>query len=295
MALLAASWGLVAVLVVAVELEATVLTFARLAVAAGTLALVAVLAGRTRLLRPRGRLARLALLGAVQAAHWLLFFEAAKRGSVALAVVTFYAAPVLIALIAPLVLPERTTPAVLVALVAGGVGIGLVALEGGGDGQAASAAAIACGLGSAALYAVLVLLSRRLLLADVPALTIAFWDCAIGALVVAPLLVTAGRVLPVDAAEVGAVLVIGVVFTGVSTLVYAALLRHVTAQVAGLLTFLEPVTGILLAAALLGQRVGPATAVGALLVLVAGAVAVVTGPVGVRVADAPAGVGSGSP
>lgn len=295
MALLAASWGLVAVLAVAVELEATVLTFARLAIAAGTLAVVAALAGRVRLLHPRGRLGRLALLGVVQAAHWLLFFEAAKRGSVALAVVTFYAAPVLIALVAPLVLPERTTAAVLVALVGGGVGIALVALEGGGDGQAASPLAIACGLGSAALYAVLVLLSRRLLLAEVPALTIAFWDCAVGALAVAPLLLAAGRVLPADVAEVGAVLVIGVVFTGISTLVYAALLRHVTAQVAGLLTFLEPVTGILLAAALLGQQVGAATGVGALLVLVAGGVAIVTGPAGVRVAEAPAGVGSGAP
>ncbi len=295
MALLAASWGLVAVLVVAVELEATVITFARLAIAAGTLAVVAAVAGRIRLLHPRGRLGRLALLGAVQAAHWLLFFEAAKRGSVALAVVTFYAAPVLIALVAPLVLPERTTPVVLVALVAGGAGIALVALEGGGDGQAASALAIACGLGSAVLYAVLVLLSRRLLLSDVPALTIAFWDCAVGALAVAPLLLVAGRVLPAGPAEVGAVLVIGVVFTGVATLVYAALLRHVTAQVAGLLTFLEPVTGILLAATLLGQEVGAATGVGALLVVVAGAVAIVTGPAGVRVAEAPAGVGSGSP
>lgn len=295
MALLAASWGLVAVLVVAVELEATVLTFARLAIAAGTLAVVAALAGRMRLLHPRGRLGRLALLGTVQAAHWLLFFEAAKRGSVALAVVTFYAAPVLIALVAPLVLPERTTPAVFVALGAGGAGITLVALEGGGDGQVASALAIACGLGSAGLYAVLVLLSRRLLLAQVPALTIAFWDCAVGALAVAPLLLVAGRVLPADAAEVAAVLVIGVVFTGVSTLVYIALLRHVSAQVAGLLTFLEPVTGILLAAALLGQQVGAAAGVGALLVLIAGAVAIVTGPAGVRVADVPAGVGSGSP
>lgn len=295
MALLAASWGLVAVLVAAVELEATVLAFARLAIAAATLAVIAALAGRLRLLRPRGRLGGLALLGVAQAAHWLLFFEAAKRGSVALAVVTFYAAPVLIAAVAPLVLPERTTPTVLVALVAGGVGIVLVALEGGGDGQPASALAIACGLGSAVLYAVLVLLSRRLLLADVPVLTIAFWDCAVGALVVAPLLLAAGRVLPGDPGEVGAVLVLGVVFTGISTLVYAALLRHVTAQVAGLLTFLEPVTGILLAAALLGQEVGVATGLGALLVLVAGAVAIVVGPAGVRVAEAPAGVGSGTP
>ncbi|MGL6278716.1 MAG: EamA family transporter, partial [Gaiella sp.] len=109
LAALAASWGFVAVVASAVALEATVLTFARLAIAALTLALVALVARRAGLLRPGGRLGALAVLGVCQAAHWLLFFEAAKRGSVALAVVTFYAAPVLIAAVAPLVLSERTT------------------------------------------------------------------------------------------------------------------------------------------------------------------------------------------
>jgi DME family drug/metabolite transporter len=275
MALLAASWGFIAVLVAAVGLEATVLAFARLAIAAATLGLAAVLARRLDLLDPGGRLPQLVTLGIVQAAHWLLFFEAAKRGSVALAVVTFYGAPLLLALVAPRILPERTTPAVAVALLAGGAGIVLVGLGGGADGGAASPAAVACGLGAAATYALLVVLSRRLLLA--------------------PLLLVASRLLPADAGEWGAVLLLGVVFTGASTLVYATLLRHVTAQVAGLLTFLEPVTGIVLAAWLLEQEVGVLAGVGAALVLGAGVLVVLAGPTGVRVADAPAGVGSEAP
>lgn len=295
MALLAASWGFIAVLVVAVELEATVLAFARLAVAASTLALVAALAGRLDLLEPGGRLPQLVVLGVVQAAHWLLFFEAAKRGSVALAVVTFYAAPVLLALVAPLVLPEPTTPPVVLGVVVGAVGIVLVALGGGEAGEPASAAAIACGLGAAATYALLVVLSRRLLLAETPPLTVAFWDCAVGALTLAPLLLVASRIAPTGGGEWGVVLLLGVVFTGLSTLVYAMLLRHVTAQVAGLLTFLEPVTGIVLAAMLVDQEVGAVVGLGALLVLGAGALVVLAGPSGVRVADAPAGVGSESP
>jgi drug/metabolite transporter (DMT)-like permease len=295
MALLAASWGLIAVLVAAVELEATVLAFARLAVAALTLALAAALARRLDLLDPAGRLRQLVLLGVVQAAHWLLFFEAAKRGSVALAVVTFYAAPVLLALVAPLVLPERTTSVVALGVLAGGAGVVLVALGGGEGGGSASPAAIACGLGAAATYALLVVLSRRLLLADTPPLTVAFWDCAVGALALAPLLLTASRVAPTGAGEWGTVLLLGVVFTGLSTLVYATLLRHVTAQIAGLLTFLEPVTGIVLAAWLLDQELDAVVGVGAALVLGAGVLVVLAGPSGVRVADAPAGVGSEAP
>ena len=94
-----ASWGFIAVLAAAVDLGAEALAFWRLALAARTLALGAVLVGRPGLLAPRGRLPPLALLGVVQGAHWLLFFEAVKHGSVALAVLTFYAAPLVLAVV----------------------------------------------------------------------------------------------------------------------------------------------------------------------------------------------------
>ena len=73
----------------------------------------ALVAGRTNLLSPAGRLPALTLLGVAQGAHWLLFFEAVDRGSVAFAVLTFYAAPLLIALVAPLALPERLSATVV--------------------------------------------------------------------------------------------------------------------------------------------------------------------------------------
>jgi len=79
---LAASWGFIAVLAASVELGADALAFWRLALAAATLCFVAVVSRRSGLLRPRGRLGALALLGVVQGVHWLLFFEAVEHGSV---------------------------------------------------------------------------------------------------------------------------------------------------------------------------------------------------------------------
>lgn len=286
---LTASWGFIAVLVAAVDLGAEALAFWRLALAAATLAAGALLL-RPRLLSPGARLPALVLLGAIQGAHWLLFFEAVKHGSVALAVLTFYAAPLVLAVVAPLVLPERWSAVVLGAAAVGAVGIGLIALEG-GDGQS-SPWAVAAGLGSAATYAALVVLSKRLLLAATPPLTIAFWDCLVGAVVVAPVLVFADRIVPADTGEWAAVLALGVLLTGVSTLVYATLLRHVTAQAAGVLTFLEPVAGVLLAWALVSEPPGAATLAGGALVLAAGLAVVLLEPSDTRVADAPVGVGS---
>lgn len=289
---LAASWGFIAVLAASVELGAEALAFWRLALATATLALTAAAIRRLDLLAPRGRLSAFTALGVVQGAHWLLFFEAVERGSVALAVLTFYAAPLVIALVGPSFLPERWSPVVLGACLVGGVGIAAIALDAGGaDG---GPAAIAAGLGSAATYAALVILAKRLV-AAVPPLTVAFWDCLVGTAAVAPVLLVAERALPHGSGEWGAVLALGIVFTGASTLVYAALLRRVTAQAAGALTFLEPVAGILLGWAILEQRPGAATLTGGVLVVGAGIVVVVREPAEARVADAPAGVGSSPP
>ena len=120
--------------------------------------------------------------------------------------------------------------------------------------------------GGSRVGAALVILSKRLLAAATPPLTVAFWDCLVGTVAVAPVLLLADRVLPSGREEWAVALTLGVVFTGLSTLVYATLLRRVTAQAAGVLTFLEPVAGVLLAWAI----------------------------VEARVADAPAGVGSGA-
>lgn len=291
LAALAASWGFIAVLVAAVELGAEPLAFGRLALAAATLALVAAASGSLSALRPGRRLLPLAVLGAVQGAHWLLFFLAVELGSVALAVITFYAAPVLIALAAPMALREPLSRVTLASLVPGAAGIALVA-TGGDAGGRVSAAALAAGLGSALAYAVLVLLSKRLLSGRVPPLTVAFWDCLVGAVVIAPALLLADRVLPDGGGEWAVVVLLGVVFTGASTLVYATLLRHVTAQAAGVLTFLEPVAAVVLAALLVDEPLTLEVVVGGLLVVAAGIAVVLLEPAGRAVTEAAAAVGS---
>jgi RarD protein len=292
---LAASWGFVAVLAASVDLGAEALTVWRLALAALTLGAAAVIGRLTALLDPRGRLPALVLLGVLQGAHWLLFLEAVELGSVALAVLTFYAAPLVIALAAPWFLRERTSGVVLVACLLGAAGIAAIALDSGGGPTGASPWAVAAGLGSAATYAALVIVSKRLLASATPPLTVAFWDCLVGTLAVAPVLLVADHVIPSDAGEWAVALALGIVFTGISTLLYATLLRRVTAQAAGVLTFLEPVAGVLLAWSLLDQRPGTATIVGGILVLSAGIAVVLLEPADARVAEAPAGVGSAQP
>jgi drug/metabolite transporter (DMT)-like permease len=282
---LAASWGLIAIVVADVDLDATVLVFYRLLLAAITIAALTVAGRRRRLLEPPGGVLPVVALGLVLATHWSLYFLTIKLSSVAVAVVTVYTAPIAIALLAPLLLPERRSRVALVALLPAVPGIVLIAVAGEGGGHVRPLAVLT-GLGAAVTYALLVVGGKRLRL-RLDAVTLAFWMYLIAAAALAPLLVTADRVLPGSWRETGALLLLGVVFTGVSGIVYVTLLGLVTAQAIGVLAFLEPVSAALLAWALLDQPLGAAVLAGGALVLAAGVAVVVAEPADAAAVEAP--------
>jgi DME family drug/metabolite transporter len=275
-ATLAASWGFIAILVSAVDLDATVLVFYRLALAAATVAAIALGGRRRALLRPGPAWPGTAAIGLVLAAHWSLFFLTIKLASVAVAVVTVYTAPLFISAVAPFLLPESWSRVALAALVPAAAGIVLIALAGNGGGHVRPLA-VATGLGAGALYAVLVIGGKRLRLQLHP-VSFAFWTYLVAAVALAPVLAVSARVLPNSWREAGALLLLGVVFTGVSGVLYVTLLGHVTAQAIGVLAFVEPVSASLLAWAILGQSIGAVVLVGGALVLIAGTVVVVREP-----------------
>jgi drug/metabolite transporter (DMT)-like permease len=267
-ATLATSWGLIAVIVRKVDLDAQVLAFYRLAFAAVTLLLAGVALRRLALLRLTRRRGVVALIGITLALHWFLYFVTIKLSSVAVAVLLAYLAPLAIALIAPFVLPERRSRVALAALVPAAAGVALVAL-GGVDGGAVRPLALLTGLLTAATYAALVLVTKRIV-AELPVLTLSFWTYAIAAVAVSPLLFDADRVLP-TANELPAVLALGVVFTALSGYLYIWSLRHVTAQTIGILAYIEPVSAALMAWAFLGESLDWQIVVGGGLVIAAGA------------------------
>ena len=273
---LAASWGIISVIVAGVDLDARVLVFWRLALAAAAVFVIFAAARKLELLRLPDRPWRVLLVGAMLGAHWFLFFEAIKRSSVAVAVLTVYTAPIFLAIFAPLFLPERRSRVALVALAPAAVGLVLIALAGDEGGGALDAVAVVLGLAAAGTYAALVIATKRLTATLEPP-TIAFWNYAAAAVCLAPFLLGAGRVVP-EGAEIAWVLLLGVVFTAVSGVLYIWLLRRVTAQAIGILAYIEPVSAALLAWAILDEPLTGTVIVGGLLVVAAGLLVVVAEP-----------------
>jgi drug/metabolite transporter (DMT)-like permease len=116
-AALAASAGFIAVIVDGVDVSAEALVFYRLMLAALLVAGGAAIARRLDVLRVSESRGRVVVLGA----HWLLFFATIKVSSVAVAVLTTYTGPLLLAAVAPRVLPERRSRIVLLVLLPAGL------------------------------------------------------------------------------------------------------------------------------------------------------------------------------
>jgi drug/metabolite transporter (DMT)-like permease len=281
-AALASSWGFVWIIADHLQLGALSIVFWRIGLSALALGLGAVLSGRTDLLRI-GRTGRWTLvLGPGLALLWYCTFEAMKLSSVAVAVLATYTSPIFLALLAPLFLPERLSRAVVIALPVALTGLALIALKG-GESAHARPLAIVIGVSGALLLAFLVIIQKHIVRGVNP-IGLSFWIDTAALVALVPVLPFAGRVLP-SPGELGLLAIAGVVFTALSGLIWLLLLRHVTAQAMGFLSYIEPVSASLLAWLLLGQRLGLAVAAGGALVLIAGAVVVLGEPADTAVSE----------
>jgi len=274
-AALASSWGFLWIIADHLQLGALSIVFWRIGLSALALGLGAVVSGRADLLRI-GRTGWWTLvLGPGLALLWWCTFEAMKLSSVSVAVLATYTSPIFLALLAPLFLPERLSRVVLFALPVALTGLALIALTG-SESAHARPLAIFIGVSGALVLAFLVIIQKHIV-SGVNPIGLSFWIDAAALVAMLPVLPFAGRVLPTPG-EFGLLAIAGVVFTAASGLAWLLLLRHVTAQAMGFLSYIEPVSASLLAWLLLGQRLGLAVAVGGSLVLVAGAVVVLGEP-----------------
>jgi len=282
---IAASWGFVSVIAAGVDLPAAALVFWRCAIAAVTVPALVLVVWRVRLLAVAQRRPQVLGLALLVAVHWALLFETLKLASVAVGILTVYTAPIFLAVLAPLLLPEARSRIGLIALAISAPGIALIAL-GGEGGAAANPAAVGTGLGAAITYALIVILSKSLV-RNIAPVALAFWSYAAVALLLFPFAVAGGRFLP-HGVEWVWVIALGAFLTGAAGVLYMRALRDVTAQAAGLLAYLDPLSASLLAWAILGQDLGWQVVVGGVAVLVGGAVVVLYDDAGEPSPEVPA-------
>lgn len=242
---------------------------------------VVTVAGAPALLRPAARSSArrardwwwIVALGLFDVGNVVLFFLAMSVTNVAIAVLSHYLAPVLVAIAAPLVLRtsrlRRAIPLTLLAL----AGLSLVlerSLRSEGAGHPILGALL--GAGSAVFYATNVLITKHL----GPRFTAEeqlVYHAALSSTIVAAIALAVGAPIP---ALRGALMVAGgSVFAGaIAGLLFLRGLKAIRAEHAGILTFLEPITAVVVAWLAHNERPAVGAAAGGAMVLVAGALAI---------------------
>lgn len=262
----ALSWGAIGIIVREVDLPAMAIVFWRVALSAAAVAALLAVARRRELFDLRGNRAAFAL-GVLLAVHWSLYFAAIKETSVASAVMITYAAPIFMALLAPVLIGERVPRVSVAALAVSIVGILLITLSGGDGSGEVRALGVALAVLAAVTYAFLIVLVKRWA-AELHPVTFVLYQSATAAVVLLPAAVAGG--LALEGREIGYLLVLGVVLTGLTGVVYIGALHLVAATTAGILAYVEPVSAAVLAALLLGEGLGPGVVAGGLAIVAAG-------------------------
>jgi drug/metabolite transporter (DMT)-like permease len=207
--------------------------------------------------------------GVILAVHWVAFFAAIQVSTVAIGLLGFASFPLFVIALERLLLdvrwrgPEVVTAALVVA--------GLALLVPAPSVADRTVQGLAWGALSGFTFAWLTVRNRALGTARRPAV-VALWQNAFAALCVAPLVLRqGGPALDLTPASLALIFVLGAVCTALAHTLFIASLGRLSAHTASVVTALESVYGIALAAVLLGE-VPDARTCGAAALLVGAAI-----------------------
>lgn len=213
----------------------------------------------------RDQVTRILALGTLNfAVFWSLLFVAAQRLPGGVAATLGSAQALLVLLLARGLLGTPVRAASVVAAIAGAVGVGLLVL---GPDAALDPIGLAAGLGSAAAMAAGTVLSRKWLPGAAP-LAVTAWQLTAGGLVLLPAALLIEPAWPaLQSGHVGALLYLGLIGAALTYFLWFRGLARLGPTPLSLLALLSPVVAVGIGWAALQQRLTPAQALGAIVVL----------------------------
>ena len=207
----------------------------------------------------------LLLTGAAMGFNWILLFEAYKYTTVSVATLSYYFAPVIVMAVCPLLFRERMGARQIVCFVMSTAG--LVLITGTAGGGSSDLLGIAFCLGAAVLYATVILLNK--FIKGVTGLHRTFVQFLAAIAVLTPyVMLTEGFNLgQLDGMGVGALLVVGLLHTGITYCLYFSALKELPGQEVAILSYIDPLMAVLVSVLWLDEAMTLPQVVGGLLIL----------------------------
>lgn len=190
----------------------------------------------------------LTLCGVILALHWSTFFQSIKVSTVAVGLLTFSTFPVFVTFLEPLFFKERLEIKDIIISLITFLGVALI-LPDNGTGTWTSQGVI-WGLISGFTYGILSILNRNFV-KSYSGIIVAFYEQCAAFIIMLPFLFLQNTVFSTE--QILLLVLLGVVFTGVSHTLFISSLKSIKTQKAGIISCLEPVYGIVFSIFLIGE------------------------------------------
>ncbi len=204
------------------------------------------------------------LSGVAMGTSWMFLYEAYQQIGVSLSSLLYYCGPVIVMILSPLIFREKLTAPKLFGFATVLVGIFLV--NGNATQSSSNPWGLFCGAMSAVMYFFMVTLNKQS--KNISGMENSVIQLVVSFLTVAVFMgIKQGFVLDVPVSAWGWILVLGIVNTGIGCYLYFSPLAKLPVQTVAVCGYLEPLSAVVFAALLLGEKMTVIQIVGAVCII----------------------------
>ncbi len=198
--------------------------------------------------------------------NWVLLFEAYKYTSIATATLCYYMSPIVVIIASYFLFKESLTKMKIFCIVLALLGMALI--TGFFGANTVEIKGVVYGLSAAGFYSCIILLNKKM--PQIPSYDKTIVQLLGSVIVLLIYIVIQGNLSEVFVTEIsdlGLLIIMGVLHTGIAYVLYFGAVGKLKAQTSALYSYIDPLFAIILSAIFLGEVMGVAEIVGAVLIL----------------------------
>ncbi|MDN3017084.1 EamA family transporter [Paenibacillus sp. BSR1-1] len=207
--------------------------------------------------------------GAAIGLNWIFLFQSYRYTTISNATISYYFAPIFVMILAPWVLKEKLTSTKVICIIMAMIGLFLIVNPGSGNssGSENNVVGILYGLSAAAFYASVILMNK--FIKNLSGFEITLVQLMAGSLVLLPYVVWQSHLdfSGINSTSVIFILIIGIIHTGLAYFLYFTSLQELKGQTIAVLSYIDPISAVLIAAIFLHESMSLIQILGGVLVL----------------------------
>ncbi|MBS3680701.1 DMT family transporter [Ornithinibacillus massiliensis] len=210
----------------------------------------------------------LLLSGAVMGFNWIFLFEAYQYTTISNATLSYYFAPIFVMVLAPILFKEKWTVVKAISMGIAFIGLFLVVQPGGLTGDDYNhLVGIGYGLVAAGLYASVIVINK--FIRNLSDLETTILQLGMASLVMFPYVWMTEEMSygGLNWRSILLIAVFGIVHTGIAYLLYFSAIKRLKAQTIAVMSYIDPISAVLMAAIFLSESMTLVQIIGGILIL----------------------------